>query len=454
MTVTSPRTADRGSGLRRRFLFIATVVAIADGFDASLVGISLPVILARGEFGVTPESAGTVASAQLFGMLVGAVLAGFLADRIGKKKVVLATLTLFAVFTLGVAVAPGYSVFLVFRFLAGIGIGGVVPTLIAYVPEYSLPERRFANNTIMLVGTAIGALLAPLAGIALLAGLGLDFRVLWVIGGVFGLFLIPVTTMGIPESWAYLQTHGQPERAASLRSRYGIGDEEVPEAGDRPRLRTLFTREFRWRTILIAISAVFVIGGSTAFPTWLPQYLVLGGVQFNNALVLTAIVTLGMIVGCLVGGRMQDRGNPRLVVAAFLLLTGISLAAIGLALGAPFWVVLLLLLFYGLVNNPYMFNGLVANVFPPHLRGSILSIDFGVGRAAAVVAAALGGAIAAANLPPSVNFLLWAILPLAGALTVFLMPAYRGRDATASGPAASGPASAATEPTPGKTVGA
>jgi AAHS family benzoate transporter-like MFS transporter len=443
MTAAILTTADRARGLRGRFLVVATILAIADGFDGSLVGVTLPVILAKGAFGVTPENAGAVASAQLFGMLVGAVVAGILADRIGKKKVMVATLVLFAVFTLGVAVAPGFTVFVVFRFLAGVGIGGIVPTLIAYVAEYSLRERRFANNTIMLVGTAVGGMLAPLTALALLAGLGLDFRVLWVIGGVIGLVLIPIAVIAIPESWAYLQTHGQPERAASLRSRFGIGDADVPASSDRPKLRTLFTPEYRVRTILIAISGAFVIGLSTAFPTWLPQYLVLGGVQFSNALALSAIVTFGTIVGCLVGGRLQDRGNPRLVVAAFQLVTGIALVAIGLALGAPFWLVLVLLLIYGLFNNPFMFNGLVANIYPPHLRGSILSVDFGVGRAAAVVAAALGGVIAAANLPPAVNFILWAVLPLAGALTVFLIPAYRRRDAATAD---------AAEPTPGETV--
>lgn len=433
MTAATLTTADRARGLRARFLIVATVLAIADGFDGSLVGVTLPVILAKGEFGVTPETAGAVASAQLFGMLIGAVVAGILSDRIGKKKVMIATLALFAVFTLGVAVAPGLTVFLVFRFLAGVGIGGIVPTLIAYVAEYSLRERRFANNTIMLVGTAVGGMLAPLAGLALLAGLGLDFRVLWIIGGVFGLLLIPIAVFAVPESWAYLQTHGRPERATALRDQYGIGEADVPASGDRPKLRTLFSPEFRVRTILIAISGAFVIGLSTAFPTWLPQYLVLGGVQFSNALALSAIVTFGTIVGCLVGGRLQDRGNPRLVVAAFLVLTGVALVAIGLALGAPLWLVLVLLLFYGLVNNPFMFNGLVANVYPPHLRGSILSVDFGVGRAAAVVAAALGGVIAAAHLPPAVNFILWALLPLAGAVTVFLIPAYRRGDAATAG---------------------
>ncbi|MFG3620604.1 MFS transporter [Nocardia sp. NPDC047654] len=446
MNATTLPTSDRAKALRRRFLVVATILAIADGFDASLVGVTLPVILAKGEFGVTPGTAGAVASAQLLGMLVGAVVAGILADRIGKKKVMLATLILFSVFTLAVSIAPGLTLFLVFRFLAGVGIGGIVPTLIAYVAEFSLRERRFANNTIMLVGTAIGGMLAPLAGLALLAGLGLDFRILWIMGGVFGLLLVPVAVATMPESWAYLQTHGQPQRAASLRARFGLGDLDVPASGDRPQLRTLFTREYRGRTILIAISAMFVIGSSTAFPTWLPQYLVLGGVQFSNALALSALVTFGTIVGCLVGGRMQDRGNPRIVVAVFLLLTGLALVAIGLALGAPFWLILVLLLCYGLVNNPFMFNGLVANVYPPHLRGSILSVDFGVGRAAAVVAAALGGVIAAANLPPAVNFILWALLPLAAALAVFLIPAYRRRDASEGRPAST--------PSADETVGA
>jgi AAHS family benzoate transporter-like MFS transporter len=427
ITDTTLSTADRARKRRRRFLVVATALAIVDGFDAGLVGLTLPVILARSEFGVTPATAGAVASAQLFGMLVGAVIAGVVSDRIGKKKVMLTTLALFSVSTLAVIVAPGLTVFLVVRFLAGVGIGGIIPTLIAYVAEFSRRERRFANNTVMLVGTAIGGTIAPLVGIALLSGLGLDFRVLFAIGGALGLFLLPLAAATIPESWAYLQTHGHPDRAASTRMDFGLDDVDVPASDARPQLRILFAREYRWRTILIAVSAMFVIGLTTAFPTWMPQYLVQGGVEFSNALALSAIVTFGTVVGCLLGGRLQDRGNPRIVVATFLLLTGIALVAIGLALGAPFWLIVVLLLAYGLVNNPYMFNGLVANAYPPHLRGSILSVDFGAGRAFAVVAGALGGVIAAAQLPPAMNFILWALLPLAGAVTVFLIPAYRRR---------------------------
>jgi AAHS family benzoate transporter-like MFS transporter len=414
------------SRARNAFIISATIVAISDGFDGGIFGVSLPKMLEQGVLGINVGNSGTVASAQLFGMLIGAVLAGILADRIGKRRVIVGTILFYTVFTTLQAFAPGYTAFLIFRVLAGIGIGGVTPALIAHVSELSKPSRRFLNNTIMLVGTAVGAFLTPLVGLVVLNAF--DFRVMFVIGGVVALLTVPITLIWIPESIAFLRARGRAAEAQAIADRFGLEGSPVATQ-ERVRLRALFARGLRLRTIVIMLAALFVFSISTAFQSWFPQYLVAGGVEFNSALVVAALMTAGMITGCLVGGRLQDVGNPRLVVGIFLVAGFVLLSATGLSLGAPLPVILVLVFFFGATTGAlFLFNGMVANAYPPHLRGSILALDFGAGRVAAVVAAALGGTLLAAALPPAANFVIWAIVPLLGGVLVLIIPAY-GRHA-------------------------
>jgi AAHS family benzoate transporter-like MFS transporter len=420
--VDSNLRGSNASRARNSFIIAATFIAISDGFDGGIFGVALPKMLGANVLGITAANAGLLASAQLFGMLIGAVAAGILADRIGKRRVLLATILFYAVFTALQAFAPGYTVFLVFRVLAGIGIGGVIPTLIAHVSELSKPSRRFINNTIMLVGTAVGAFLTPLVGLFVLNVA--DFRVMFVIGGIVGLTAIPVMLAWIPESIAYLRSRGKDAEAQAIADRFGLETTPSAPSAERVRLRALFAPGLRLRTIVIMLAALFVFSISTAFPSWFPQYLVVGGVEFNNALIVSALMTAGMIAGCLIGGRLQDLGNPRLVVGVFLVAGFVLLSAIGLCLAAPLPVILVLVFLFGATNVAFLFNGMVANAYPAHLRGSILALDFGAGRAAAVVAAALGGTLLAAALPPAMNFVIWAALPLIGGILVLVLPAY------------------------------
>jgi AAHS family benzoate transporter-like MFS transporter len=415
------QTDKRVRGRATAFLAVVTTIALADGFDSSLTAITMPVLIATGEWGTTAQSAAAIPTAQLAGMLVGAVLAGWLSDRIGRRRVIVGTLVLFTIFTAATIIVSNLAVFVLFRFLGGIGIGGVVPTLIAVVSEYSRPQRRFLNNTIMLAGVSAGAILAPLLGIVMLGSL--DFRWIWMVGGLGSLILIPLAVVFVPESGAYLVRRGDSARARRTAELFGVEFDDSPAASEPVRIRSLFAVGTRLRTTLILIAAAFVFSLSTAFPTWLPQYLVMGGVEFTNALLMAATLTAGGVVGPLIGGRLQDKGNARLVVSGFFILSALTTAGIGLALNAPTGVILGLIFLLGCVNTAFMYNGLVVNLYPVRLRGTILSANFGIGRAGAVVAGAAGGWIAAAALPPAANFFIWATLPLVAAVLVFLFPA-------------------------------
>jgi AAHS family benzoate transporter-like MFS transporter len=352
-------------------------------------------------------------------MLLGS-LAGFLADKVGRRPVIIGLLAFYELFTLLSIFTPSFVAFLLFRVLAG----GIVPVLVAEISEFSSPRRRYRSNTILLIGTSVGGLVVAMLGLLMLPAIGL--RGLWAIGGIFAIVLMPFAFALVPESAVFLRAHGREERAAVVSAKYGL---ESAEAGtqdeQKARIRDLFTPEYRLRTILVVLGGAFVLGFAAAFNTWFPQSLVQGGVQFSNALIFTAAFTIGAIVGPLVGGQLQDKGNPRIVVALYLFVSVVVLATTGSVLQAPIAVIVILVFLFGATAIPFLFNGLVANIFPVRLRGTILSLEFGVGRGAAVLFGGLGGTLAAAGLPASGNFFSWAMLPLVAAITVLLIPAYR-----------------------------
>jgi AAHS family benzoate transporter-like MFS transporter len=417
---------DRQTGrARAALLALATMITVSDGFDVTLSGITLPLVIKEGTWGVTAATAGTIASALLLGMFLGALLAGSLADRIGRRPVILTTVALYGVFTLAGIFAPSLGFFLVCRVLVGMGVGGVIPAVIAHVSEFSAPHRRYRSNTILLTGTAVGSLVVPLVGLAVLHAIG--FRGMWAIGGAFGILLIPFIIAMVPESAAYLRSHGRADKAAEVSAKYGLDLDEPGQQGQKARIRDLFTAEHGRRTILVLFGGAFVLGFATSFGTLFPQLLVFGGVEFSNALLFTAAYGLGAIIGPLLGGRLQDKGNPRYVVAGYLTAGAVAVLLVGFLVGAPLGVILVLVFLIGAFSGPFMFNGMVANVFPVHLRGTVLSLEFSVGRAVAVGLGALGGWLMVSGASVPVNFAFWALFPFLGAIVVFMLPAYRRR---------------------------
>jgi AAHS family benzoate transporter-like MFS transporter len=375
-----------------RLLVLTTAICIADGYDLTVFAATLPLLLKQHEWGITAVSAGNVASLQMLGLLVGALLSGYLGDRIGRRRMVIGNLVVFSVFTGLVAVAPSLEVVAALRFLGGLGLGGIVPVLIALVAEYSPGDRRYRNNTVMLAGTGVGAFLAPLSGALVLPNA--DFRWLFAVGGfaTFGV-LTPLALRYLPES------------AHFLRNRTGA----TGSANGKPGIRTLFTRQLATRTILILLAQFFVFSITFGLlTTWLPQLLVLSGFQIGSALVFSAVSNFALVIGGIVGGLLQDRVGARGVVVSYSLSGSAALLLLGFVLQAPaaIYVVVFVL---GFTSMLFVMNGLVANSYPAEARSTVVGLAFAVGRVGSIVATSAGGWLVAAQLEPSWNF--WAWIP-------------------------------------------
>src|SRR3954454_1846418 len=194
------------------FVFLWCVYAIAfDGFDIAMYGVGLPLMME--EFGLTPVEAGAVGSYTLVGMMLGAFIFGPLADRIGRKKVLGICMFLFSVFTLFAGLAPNATIFTVMRFIASLGMGGLMPNVIALMTEYSPKKNRALIVATMYCGYSIGGIIASLIGMYIMEDFG--WRVLYWLG-IIPLFTLPIFLKKFPESLSYYVLRKQGDKLANI----------------------------------------------------------------------------------------------------------------------------------------------------------------------------------------------------------------------------------------------
>ncbi len=206
-------------------LFWCALIIIFDGYDLAVAGIALPSIMK--EMGVTATSAGFMVSSALFGMMFGAIFLGTVADRIGRRRAIAICILLFSVFTAAAGFTSDPVTFSVTRFLAGLGIGGVMPNVVAQMTEYAPRKLRGTLVTLMFSGYSVGGMLAALLGKGLIESYG--WQSVFLAAGVPAV-LIPLVLRSLPESMPYLVRTGQTAALQAVVSR--LVPSHRPQAGD------------------------------------------------------------------------------------------------------------------------------------------------------------------------------------------------------------------------------
>src|SRR6195952_5310473 len=192
-------------GFQIRLLLTCAAVLFLDGFDTQAIGYVAPV-LAR-EWGLTKGALGPVFSAGLFGLMIGALIFGPLADRIGRRKIIILSSLAFGIGTLATAFITDVNTLLVIRFLTGLGLGGAMPNAVAMTSEFSPHRRRATMVMVMFCGFSLGAALGGLLAAALIPQFG--WRSVFVVGGVAPLLLVPILALKLLESVRFLALTGQ-----------------------------------------------------------------------------------------------------------------------------------------------------------------------------------------------------------------------------------------------------
>ena len=412
----------------RSVLLLCFVTIVFDGYDLVIYGSTIPSILKYQEWGLTTAQAGMIGSMALVGMLLGTMSVGMLTDKLGRRRIMLASITMFSICMLLTAFAPSAEIFGALRFLTGIGLGGVVPTCIALTVEYARKERRQIANAIMFSGYSVGGVGASLLAINLLQHI--EFRWLYAIGALPLVTLLPVAWKLLPESVAYLARTSRTDEAKATADRFGLIYSDIVSTKDtgggtdagKSSLRTIFTRRFLLSTVLFALANFCGLLLVYGLNTWLPQIMRQAGFNLGDSLTFLLVLNAGAIVGSVSASMIADRiGIKKVVTASFLLA---FVAILMLTLQLPLAMLLIIVAFAGLgsVGTQILVGGYCATHYPQSLSATALSWSLGVGRIGAICGPIIGGAVASLAFGWQMNFYMFAIFAVVGAVVVFTVP--------------------------------
>lgn len=423
---TPPSTSLR-PGLLVFALCAATI--IVDGYDLIIYGATLPAILDHAPWGVTEVQAGAIGSYALVGMLVGALVVGTVTDVVGRRRIMLVCTTWFSLAMVGCALAPSAEVFGALRFVAGLGLGGVVPTAIALTIEFAPPRRRVLANSVMFSGYSVGGIIAALASAALLADVG--FRAFYLAGGLVPLLtVVPISWRLLPESVGFLVATGRTDEARLTASRFGLDldtyvaadTDEASGARGRRGLRVLFSAGYVRATVLFWGATFLGLLLVYGFNTWLPQIMREAGYPLGSAILFLLALNLGAIVGTPLAGAAADRLGSKPVTATAFLVAAACIGLLAVRLPTAALYALVAVAGVGTIGTTILVNAYTAKVYPSAARATGLGWALGVGRLGAILGPMIGGVILGSSLGFGWNFVVFGVLALVGGLLVLLVP--------------------------------
>jgi AAHS family 4-hydroxybenzoate transporter-like MFS transporter len=408
-------------------VLICGVVTLVDGFDAQSIGFVAPV-LAK-EWGVTPASFGPVFSASLVGMMTGALSLGPVADRFGRKLAAILAVSFMGLFTLATMACTSIDSLLIIRFLTGVGLGGALPNCVALSGEYAPARWRATAIGAMFCGFPLGAMLGGLLAARIIPAFG--WESVFLVGGIVPLVLIPVLAILLPESIRYLVARRkEPARIMTLLRKIAPDVQATESSMFTIREKTtsgvaiseLFSHGRLLGTLMLWVSFFANLLLYYFLINWLPLLLQQAGLSLSNAILLTALLNFGGIIGTIVFARSLDRtGNSRILIWAFVGCT-VFTVALGYA-GANIPALIGAVFVVGFCTNGALNNlsAVAANLYPTNIRATGIGWGLGFGRVGSIAGPMIGSWLLLAKVDLAHLFSIIALPSLCAAVAMFFL---------------------------------
>lgn len=432
-----------------KLLLICATVLFLDGFDTTAIGYVAPA-LAK-EWSLGKGALGPVFSAGLFGLMIGALLFGPLADRIGRKKIILFSTLAFGIGTLITARVNDVNALLAIRFLTGLGLGGAMPNTIALTSEFSPRRRRATMVMAMFVGFSIGAALGGLLAAALIPQFG--WRSVFIVGGAAPLVLAPILALRLPESVRFLALTGRADaRVAELlalinaKTVFAAGTRFVvdePELKGIP-LQHLFRGGRTLATLLLWVVFFMSLLDIYFLSNWLPTVLNDLGASISQAAAIGSMLQVGGVVGTFALGSIIDRFSFRALALVYFIAV-FAVGAIGqLGHSAILVTIAIFVAGFCIVGGQIAANALAAGYYPTSVRATGVGWALGIGRVGSIVGPLVGGVLLSLKWSAGEVFVAAALAALCAALAALLLGQLAGLGGSGKGVSGQAPLEAVT----------
>lgn len=407
-----------------KVLIWCLIIIIFDGYDLVIYGVALPLLMQQ--WSLTAVQAGLLASAALFGMMFGAMIFGTLSDKLGRKKTIMICVTLFSGFTFLGAFASNPVEFAILRFIAGLGIGGVMPNVVALMTEYAPKKIRSTLVALMFSGYAIGGMSSALLGAWLVKDMG--WKIMFLIAGI-PLLLLPVIWKFLPESLAFLvksNHHDQakmivtkiaPETELTSNTQLILNESTTTEAP----VRALFQQGRTFSTFMFWIAFFMCLLMVYALGSWLPKLMLQAGYSLGASMLFLFALNIGGMVGAIGGGALADKFHLKPVITSMFVIGAAALILLGF--NSPQFILYSLIAIAGAatIGSQILLYTFVAQFYPTALRSTGMGWASGIGRIGAIIGPVLTGALLTFELPHQMNFLAIAIPGIIAALAIFMV---------------------------------
>ncbi|URQ62578.1 aromatic acid/H+ symport family MFS transporter [Pantoea alhagi] len=402
------------STFQRRIIALCFIIVALDGMDIALMGFIAPAL--RSAWQISSHQLGMAIGAALVGLALGAMFAGPLADRYGRRWIIICSVFFFGLWTLATALAQNIEQMMLFRLLTGLGLGAAMPNVGTLVSEYAPERQRAFLITVVFCGFTFGAASGGFAASWLIPPFG--WHAVLLLGGILPLLLLPLLLRYLPESVRFLLAHQAPHwRIRAIVEKMWPGSTtpystflyptRVPGAGS---IRTVLSGQYRfgslmlWGGYFMGLFLVYLIG------SWMPALIGDLGLSVTAAALITAMYQAGGTVGSLFAGWLMDRVNANLALAAIYFGGALATILLGCVPAQP-------LLMAGIAFCcGFCFNGantgmnaLAASYYPTAARATGSSWMHGIGRIGAILSAFAGAQMLALGWSFSQIFMLLAL---------------------------------------------
>lgn len=397
------RVLDDGpwSMTQRIMVILAALTIVADGFDGQLIGFAIPSIIA--EWGVTRGDFAPAVAAGLVGMAIGSAFAGFFADRFGRRVAAIGSVLLFSLATFAIGFSTSLTMLATLRFIAGLGIGGALPSATTITAEYTPARHRTMAITAAIVCVPLGGMLAGVFASYILPSFG--WRYLFWLGGAIPLALAVLLMFQLKESPRYL-AHRQArwpelERLLARMSRpipagTTFIDSHEANVGEKAGFAALFKGGRARDTVALWIACFACLLAVYSAFSWLPSMLTNEGLSSGVASAGLTAYNLGGVVGALICAAAITRFGSRWPLAIFA--AGGAISAfwlMGVDPKAETSTMIAGIGIHGLFVTTVqcIIYSLLANVYPTNIRATGTASTLAFGRLGAILSAFAGSAI-------------------------------------------------------------
>lgn len=383
------------SRYQRLIIALCFGVVATDGFDTTAIGFIAPAI--RSQWNLIPSQLAPLFGAGLFGLMLGAFVFGPVADKMGRRPILIVTTLFFGVTTIASAFANSIEVLIAARFLTGLGLGGAMPIAIALTGEFSPESRRSSIVTLMFSGFLAGSATAGLVASVMVAAYG--WQGFLVLTGLLPMLLAVILWLKLPESVRFQALQNvEPRYIASTLKRISL-DSDLQSArfsaSPKPKgssVKLLFSNGLALGTLMLWITFFMSLLVFYLLSSWLPILITSAGFSLKSASLMSTTLAVGGTLGAVAIGRLMDAFNPHWVLAVFYGLTAIFVVLLGVSTAAPS--VLVLATFgagFGGGGAQVGLNALATAQYETAYRATGVSWANGVGRFGSVLGSTVGG---------------------------------------------------------------